>query len=703
MKKLYLFLTLLFLTGTIFAQQLSWRFANPYIIKVGAYDNLRFDVQVKCDVSGTYFWAGQVILTFNNSVFTNNSTAAWTVAKVGAFLGDNSQGGAKYAVVKGYGGVAPNLNMGIALVGDINASPLGPNADDFAEITTTWATMMTLTVRLTDVTGDGIAGMDFVEAAMNGEASYISAPDVYTNYPSPCTFDSKDFMADYMGRFYSVAKGWSQVGNATAAQWVNWNNNVSTTIWDGAPDLTTTGGAGLANLPNNTEGKINNLLLKDAASLAGPARSTLTVPASKWLTVAGTITNGNVAPVASDIMVANNGSLKQPNPGVLATVTRNINAGEWHFISAPTSNATSSMFVDQYLQTLNEGSGLYQDLYALGAPLVPGKGYALWSTAGPAVYAGPLNGTATFGYTAGGSGWNLVGNPYASSLDWNVAKTGNPNLLDATYVHVSSAIWAQYVDLVGTNGGTQYIAPGQGFIIKATGPGTLAMNYTAQAHSAQAFYKSTDVVNDMVRLQVSGNGYTDEAVVRFLPEATAQFDGSWDAYKLYGDVAEAAQLYTIGSEPLAINTLPETNIVPAGIHVGTSGIYTIAMTERNDISQVSLEDTKTGIFTDLTKGSYTFNFTAGENEQRFFLHFGTTGVIDNKATIVNIYSYQNTAYINMMNNVKGDIFIYNVTGQLVATRTAAQGSNEIKLSNTGNYIVRVITNDRTVVQKIFIQ
>jgi hypothetical protein len=685
MKKLYLFIIMLFLTGTIFAQQLSWRFANPRILKVATYDNLQFDVQVKCNVAGTYYWSGQVILQFNTSVFEPASLTAWNVTKVGAFNGTNQEGGFKYNVVKGFGSVAGVPNIGISLLGDIAVSPYGPNPDDFAEIPTDWTTMITIRARLIDLSGNGIAAMDFVEIAMNGQQSYISAPDEYTNYTSPNIFDAKDFMTDYMGRFYSTTHGWSQIGNSTAAQWVNWNNIVSTTVWDGSAGITQS---------DNLAGLSTNLLIKDGA--------TLTVGANKWLTVAGALTN---AGTATNLVVEHNGSLIQPTAGVAATVNRNISAGEWHFISAPTSNVISDMFLGQYLQMFNEGSGQYTDIYELGVPLAPGKGYALWTDAPGYVasFAGPLNATATFPYTAGGSGWNLVGNPYASSLDWDLAKLGNPGLDDATYVHRTAAMWASYVSGASTNGGSKYIAPAQGFIVKATAPGSLAMNYNAQAHSSQSFWKNSEVVSNMVKLEISGNGYTDEAVVRFLPEATAEFDGSWDAYKFYGDVAEAAQLYTIGGDKLAINSLPETSIVPAGVHAGINGTYTIALTEMNDISEVTLEDTKTATFTDLTKGSYTFNYVAGENEQRFFLHFGTTGIGDNKATNVAIYSYQKTVYVNLLDNVEGDIFIYNIAGQLISTRPSAVGSNEIKLSNTGNYVVRVVTRDRTVVGKVFIQ
>jgi hypothetical protein len=688
MKRTIFFLIILFLTGATFAQTLSWRVANPRILRTGATStNMEFDVQVKCSVPLTYLWAATIKFDLNSTTF-NTTVANWNVVTVGVFGGLNSASGLKYTVSKTINGTPLRFNL--ILTGDPNVVGNGGNPTDFGEVPTTYTTICTIKARLAGMTTDALAGMDFYEAGMNGATAQQYLADAGTtqlNYVAPCLYDTRDFMNTYTGRMYSTAWGWSQVGGPTNnVQYNNWATSVNTTVWEDA-SITQT---------DNTAALANNLYIGNGSATV----PVLTIPSNKWLTVAGTLTNPGTS---ANLLVANGGSLISPTAAP-ATVTRNIAAGEWHLIGAPTSNATSTMFQDQYLQMHNEGTNAYTDIIALGAPLVPGKGYALWSTAGPAVFAGPLNaGAVSVATTAGGQGWNLVSNPYASSINWDAAsgwtKTGVNN---ATYVHVNAATWASYVAGVPANGGTSNIAPGQGFFVKAASGGTLGMNTAVQVHSTQSFYKNTDVVNNLVRLQVSGNGYTDEAVVRFLPEASAAFDGDYDAYKLYGDVAEAAQLYT-GSEPLSINTLPETPIVPAGIHAGASGTYTIAMTELNDISQVSLEDTKTGIFTDLTKGSYTFTFTPGENEQRFFLHFGTTGVIDTQATNVSIYSYQQTAYVTMKENVKGDIFIYNVAGQLVAKRTEAQGSNEIKLLNTGIYNVKVITSERTFVQKVFIQ
>jgi hypothetical protein len=144
-------------------------------------------------------------------------------------------------------------------------------------------------------------------------------------------------------------------------------------------------------------------------------------------------------------------------------------------------------------------------------------------------------------------------------------------------------------------------------------------------------------------------------------------------------------------------------VVQLGFSNSEGGTYSIAISQLNGISKATLEDTKTNTFTDLTKGAYAFSWSAGESDQRFKLHMGSLGVDDSKAAGVAIYSYHKTAYINLASQVKGDIYIFNISGQLVASIPSASGMNEIQLPVTGNYIVKVVTGSTAEVKKIFIQ
>ena len=468
----------------------------------------------------------------------------------------------------------------------------------------------------------------------------------------------------------------------------------------------------ITNLTIGQDVTLRNTVPSTVYNSAASTTLNILINSGKKLAVTGAgidLLNVNLT-ISSGASLLDNGTITNQT-GANVTVERAIAGGEWHLISAPVSDAVSGLFTGKFLQKNTESTNAFTDIESVTEALTPAKGFALYNaTDFTAQYTGTLNtgaiGSAdnvTRSATGEFSGWNLVGNPYPSSIDWN-ASSGwtKTNLNNATYIHLNASNWASYVGGVGSNGGSQFIASGQGFFVNvaSVGNGTLAMNNNIRVHNATPFYKSA--VSNLVRLQVSGQGFTDEAIVRFAANATAGFDGDYDAYKLFGDVAKAAQLYTLGSTPLAINTMPETSTVPVGIHVGSSGTYTIAATEINDFTKVTLEDTKTAVFTDLLTTSYTFSFIPGENEQRFVLHFGPLAVNETESSSANIYSYRQTVYVNMKDKQAGDIYIYNIAGQVIATKMSAKGMNEIGLNQTGNYIVKVISRDNTVVRKVFI-
>ena len=448
------------------------------------------------------------------------------------------------------------------------------------------------------------------------------------------------------------------------------------------------------------------------------AGAVLTIASGKALTVNGIITNN--AGIAG-LVINSDASLIATTTGVSGTVKRNIPANKWHLISSPVTDATSLLFKDYYLQNHTESTNAYTDILLTNIPLIVMQGYALYgNTSFPtAVYTGPLNAgyedfsTTAITYSSPNGGWNLVGNPYPSGIDWNAAGWTKTNVNATTYCHItgasgaSSDSWATFVagtPGVGVNGGTRYIAPGQGFFVQATAAGTLAMTDAVRVHNTGTFFKnSEEVVPNLVRLEVSGNSYKDEAVVRFMPEATAEFDGQYDAHKFYGDAAEAAQIYTTGSIPLSINSLPETSMVPVGVKAGVNGTYTIAATEINNLQFATLEDTRTGIFTDLSQKSYAFSFTAGEDEMRFRLHFSALGIPDEKPSEIIVYSQAKKVFVKQGENRQGDIFIYNLSGQKIRSKLSASGLNEFGLQSTGIYIVKVISKDVTCIKKVYVE
>jgi len=479
-----------------------------------------------------------------------------------------------------------------------------------------------------------------------------------------------------------------------------YNNNARIVSTTGSYWVVDNGGFALTSASATNLAQFANLTITDDASLT---LGTAGTPA--YLTVSGTLANNS----ETDGLLIPSGSSLIESSEALAQVTLSIATGEWHLISAPTSNATAGIFYGHYLQKHTESSNVYTDLTDPGEGLTPMKGYAVWGDMDPAevTFAGPINaGSESFSttYSGAGKGWNLVANPYPSSIDWDAASGWTKNNVNAaTYCHVNASTWATYIAEVEANGGSKYIAPGQGFFVQATAAGELGMTDAVRVHNATTFFKNTEVVPNLIRLEVSGNGYKDEAVFRFLEEASAEFDGQYDAHKLFGDVPEAPQIYTLGSTELSINSMPATSVVPVGVKAGNSGTYVISATEVNDMQFATLEDTKTGIFTDITQKAYTFSYAGGEAANRFKLHFSALSVDDDEQSSLSIYSYQKTVYVNFNKQLTGDIYIYNMAGQLITSRETASGLAHIGLNAPGVYIVKVVSEKEISTTKVYIQ
>ncbi len=522
-----------------------------------------------------------------------------------------------------------------------------------------------------------------------------------------------------IGGNFAIGSGTTfNAGNATHTLKGNFTNdgtfsgNGSTLLMNGT-SAQSIGGTEATTLGNLTidnaagVGFANNLVTTLSGNLVINSGKVLTIDNEKKLTINGNLTNnaGN-----SGLLINTGGSLIT-NGSVAggATVLRTIDADEWHLISTPVSNAVSGMFIDQYLQTHDEASNLYSDIIPTDVSLLKLKGYALWTVNNPytAQFEGTLNtGNQSIATSKLNAGYNLVGNPYPSSIDWTSTGITKNNINPTVYMHVDASKWATYNSTSGanTNGGSQYIPPCQGFFVEATGAGSLAITNSARTHTSNQFFKSGDnPIADLVRLQVSGNGYYDEAVVVFIPGTTTEFDGAYDARKLFGYVNEAPQIYTLGTTELSINSLPEAKTVPVGIHAGANGNYTIEATEINDFSELTLEDRITGIFTNLLSDSYTFDFITGETEDRFLLHFGPLSVEDNTQTpLAEIYSYQKTVYINLYDLDDCDIYIYNTAGQVVASLASASGMVRMNVNTSGIYIVKVVTKNEIQTRKLFL-
>lgn len=239
-------------------------------------------------------------------------------------------------------------------------------------------------------------------------------------------------------------------------------------------------------------------------------------------------------------------------------------------------------------------------------------------------------------------GWNLVGNPFPSALDWEAVSRGNGIDRALYYYDNETPGYKYYISYSGGLGSaSQYIAPMQGFMVHANSSGvdkTITINNADRTHEGQnTFYKDQLGLSNILDLKVEGNQQSDLCRICFHDPATFDFDSEYDAFKLFSYNQQAPQIYTLSSssQPLAINTLPEeaiTNDVTLLFKPGANGWYNLTaltMTTFASSNTLMLEDKKESVFHPLHQNPlYGFSGSVNDDPDRFILHFGTVGMVN---------------------------------------------------------------------------
>jgi len=462
----------------------------------------------------------------------------------------------------------------------------------------------------------------------------------------------------------------------------------------------------------------NNLTIKEQSYVTNSTGTTLTISNGKLVVESDAVGSGSFIDYGTVIF----------NNGAETNVERYTITDRWHMFSPSVSGETADIFhfgastgYDVWLMKHDEPTDSYTYIWDETTPLYTMQGYFLWgggTGATPPVtdwiyqMYGGLNsgsmgsvGNATRTSPGTGSGWNLLGNPYPSVIDWDAASGWTKTNIDATiYIH-NGTNWSTYTyGGSSTNGGSRYISMGQGFFVSVSegvSTGTLMMDNGVRVHNGVGYLKSE--IDNELKLQAVGNNFTDETVIVFNEDATLGFDSQFDAYKLQNLEADAPAFYSVANENLAVNVLPAVDWVQLGFQAGVNGEYTISATEIRDIPTVFLEDTFTGEFTDLTSGSYTFVYSTNDNPNRFIVHFSPLSTPENASGLLSIYSYNKDVYVSVPENTNGHILVYDMIGQEVAETNINSSLNVIRLEKGAYYIVKVQSEKSIQTKKVLIK
>ncbi|AWM31631.1 DUF4331 family protein [Hymenobacter nivis] len=347
---------------------------------------------------------------------------------------------------------------------------------------------------------------------------------------------------------------------------------------------------------------------------------------------------------------------------------------------------------------------------------------------------GPQASTNLMRGTLPQSGWQLLGNPYPSPLDFSLmGGVTRTNVDDAVYVYQSTGQYVgQYRSYVNGVGNPQ-ISAMQGFFARvSTGQttGSLALNNAARVTTFAAtpsFNRGGPDTRPLVNLKLQGAALllADEANVYFEQGATAGYDAKFDAYKLPSSSGLSISSFA-ASDALSINGLAPlvatvATSVPLDVQVPNTGVFTLnaaSVINFAATTQVLLLDAQTGARIDLKQQPlYTFTAATKSLRGRFSLYFGPSAVLaTNPAALAQLVQlYPNPARGSFTLLLPAELgrspvtaTLYNQLGQVVSQRTlpmtAAGATAQFDVSHLafGIYTLQMTGGTTKVVKRLAI-
>ncbi|NTW32313.1 MAG: T9SS type A sorting domain-containing protein [Bacteroidetes bacterium] len=441
----------------------------------------------------------------------------------------------------------------------------------------------------------------------------------------------------------------------------------------------------------------------------------LTIQTGKALTVGGDFINNGTLSIKST--AAGDGSILIS--GIVSgtgtvNIERYIAANQWHLVSSPITSALSGVFSGLYLRPYNEASDVFGAyITQTSNPLSVGQGYSLWanSNSTPVFSGTPNNETiGPLSITHNFNGYNLVGNPYPSAIDWE-APSGWTRADIASTIYVWNPTDLQYATYTtggsATHSGSQYIAMGQGFFVQATTTGvSLTMDNNVRVHNAIAFQKKSEKsMNDAINIKISNNEnkYFDETIITLNSSAIDGFDYDLDANKFPGETI-VPMLYTVKEDQnLAVSNFSSIEKIynkEVYFLAGVNGTHTLTFTHTLVNNDVYLKDKVTQKI--IHNGdTYTFEASPTDELNRFLIMNVATSVNEKTQDNLNVYSYHKTLYVKVENQNVNSVELYTLEGRkLLENKNLI---NDISYIASGIYIVKVKTDKDVLCKKIFVQ
>ena len=481
---------------------------------------------------------------------------------------------------------------------------------------------------------------------------------------------------------------------------------------------------------SNGDGLAKNITIETAGSI--------TIKKDKSLTVTDFIRNEStpLGSNESNLVVETDGNLIQLNNGAAnsgrMTAQRQVNglrynpgsAVDYVYWSSPVAGQktkNTAGFTDGFSSgTANTNFFTYREsndrFYETGDPTFTlGKGYAVQAERNKGSlpfdrlfeFKGtPNNGDIGFplAFTDAAHGYNLVGNPYPSNINFEQLHFGNSSLIWGTAwfwtnnVYTASQMGSLYTGnnyaIWNGSGGVPATSPykggkvpngivkvGQAFIVQAKMAGTLNFKnkyddtHILRVNSTGDFYSKNSTSKNRFWIQLlSPSQLSNSQLIAYVEGATDGYEQDYDAeaFDNYSDlfysVIPGKKLVIQGKSEAFTN---EDKVI-LGANFFQNGSYTIALENGEGIfngsQNIYLKDKQEGIITNLSQGSYTFLATKADNATRFEIIYKPETVLatnDKAKDKLSIYREGNDFVVKSNNKKITEINLFDVSGKLI--------------------------------------
>lgn len=281
------------------------------------------------------------------------------------------------------------------------------------------------------------------------------------------------------------------------------------------------------------------------------------------------------------------------------------------------------------------------------------------------------------------NGWNWIGFPSGYNLSVNTALAGiTPEINDMIKGRNGYATYVSYNENNFWYGTLNVLEPGQGYMYLSNSETPKTLVYQTGNRDANLLY---NVIADGNMFRPVSDRFADNMTITAIVELD-DIELTSENYELAAFVGDECR----GSVKLMY-------VEPFNRYVA---FLTVFGDESEEMRFVLADDNN--VLNSTEKIMFVNDGVVGNLMDPAIIHFGTLSVENENSQAISVYPNPTSGLINIYCNDVKRIEVINAVGQIVMDMNVVDGSASIDLSNqnVGVYMLRVITNNETIVKRI---